>query len=295
MGFGIALSGGGTRGAAHVGVMCALEEANIMPTAISGTSAGSIVAGLYALGMMPHEMKEHIMKLEQAGSRTLVDPDYLGIFQSIVQLFLGKPITLSGFLKGEKLEKYLEHLTQGKNISELKMKTIITAVDLHSRQTIAYINALNGVKPYKNVRWRTNVKISEAMRGSCAVPAFFKPKQLDAMYLVDGGVTDVVPVDLLIAAGEPKVLAVDVSANYPLIGNGNVFDVCNHSLSIMMSCLSDYRASGEKLMLTPLLPETAGVLTFKELHQCMDVGYQAAKNIMPIIKRIFAPSFAAYP
>lgn len=63
MSFGIALSGGGTRGAAHVGVMCALEEENMLPSSVSGTSAGSIIAGLYALGMPPHEMKDKVIKL----------------------------------------------------------------------------------------------------------------------------------------------------------------------------------------------------------------------------------------
>lgn len=286
MSFGIALSGGGTRGAAHVGVMCALEEANMLPTSVAGTSAGSIVAGLYACGMAPHEMKERIIKLAKDGS-SLVDADYLGILGSIAQLFRGKPITLSGFLKGDKLEKYLNGLTNGKNISELKMKTLITAVDLKSGQTIVYINKPDGVKPLENVRWLTNIKISEAMRASCAVPAYFQPKIIDGMHLVDGGVTDVVPVDLLIAAGEPKVLAVDVSENYPYPENGNIIDVCNHSLSILMSCLSQYRASGELLSITPVIPETAGVLTFGEMLTCMDAGYRATKALMPKIKSIF--------
>jgi len=289
MSFGIALSGGGTRGAAHVGVMCALEEANMLPDAVSGTSAGSIVAGMYALGMPPHEMKDRILKLAR-DPNTLVDADYAGIFRSIIQLFLGKSITLSGFLKGDKLDKYLDDLTGGKNISELKMKTIITAVDLYSNQTIAYINRLDGLIQLKNVRWKTGIKMSDAMRASCAVPAFFQPKYMDGMCLVDGGVTDVVPVDLLIAAGEPNVLAVDLSENYPFKENSNIIDICNHSLSILMSCLSEYRSSGEKLLITPLLPETAGVLTFNEIAACMDLGYQAAKAVMPKIKRLFAPA-----
>lgn len=286
MSFGIALSGGGTRGAAHVGVMCALEEEHMLPSSVSGTSAGSIIAGLYALGMPPHEMRDMVIKLVREGA-SMVDTDYPGFCQSIIQLIRGKPITFSGFLKGDKLEKYFDKLTGGKNISELKMKTIITAVDLYSRQTIAYTNSLEGVKPFKNVRWKTNVKISEAMRASSGVPAFFQPKLMDGMCLVDGGVTDIVPVDLLIAAGEENVLGVDLSENYPYIGNGNIIEVCNHSLSILMGCLSEYRSSGEKLMITPPLPETAGVLTFNEMLRCMDAGYEETKKLMPKIKQLF--------
>jgi NTE family protein len=288
MSFGIALSGGGTRGAAHVGVLCALEEAGLLPSSVAGTSAGSIVGGLYALGMSPHEMKDKVTQLMKSGD-ALVDADYGGIFGSIVQFFRGKPLALTGFLKGDRLEKYLEELTQGKSIAALKMKTIITAVDLYTRKTIAYINAMDGVRPVRNVVWKTDVKLSAAMRASSAVPAIFQPKVLDGMCLVDGGVTDVVPVDLLIAAGVPDVLAVDVSENTPMKPDGNILDVCNNSLSILMACLAEYRSGGEQLLITPALPETAGVLTFGEVIRCMDAGYKAAADLMPIIKRRFKP------
>jgi NTE family protein len=286
MSFGIALSGGGARGAAHVGVLCALEDAHLLPTSVAGTSAGSIVAGMYALGMPPHEMKEKVLELAE-GRVSIMDADYAGILSSITQLFRGKPIKFTGFLKGDKLEKYLEGMTRGENIAALKMKTIITAVDLFSRKTIAYINTLDSVTPMKNVVWKTDVKLSAAMHASSAVPAIFQPKLMDGMCLVDGGVTDVVPVDLLIAAGEPNVLAVDLSENYPMNRDGNILDVCNNSLSILMNRLSEYRASGDKLMLIPTLPETAHVLTFDEMVPCMEAGYQAVKEQLPKIKRLF--------
>jgi NTE family protein len=286
MGFGIAFSGGGTRGAAHVGVLCALEEEGLFPTAVAGTSAGSIVAGLYALGITGKEMKDRVNELARDGAG-LIDPDYFDIVGSALELLCGKAVKLPGFLKGDKLERYLEKLTQGKSISDLKMKTIITAVDLRSRKTIAYINSAQGVRPVKNVVWKTDARLSAAMRASSAVPAFFEPVETDGLCLVDGGVTDVVPVDLLIAAGEPNVLGVDVSNNTPLSGAANIFDVCSHSLSILMSCLSEYRASGEKLMLTPPLPDTAWILTFDQMLACMDAGYRETKNQMPVIKKLF--------
>ncbi len=287
MDYAIALSGGGTRGAAHVGVMCALEEADILPRAVSGTSAGSIVAGLYASGMKPSRMRREIETLSKAG-RTIVDVDYAGIVSSLVRFILHKSVTLPGFLKGDKLEAYLNELTGGVELSQLTMKTVITAVDLYSRKTIAYVNTLDDVQVFRNVIWRSDVRLSEAMRASCAVPAYFRPKMTDGMCLVDGGVTDVVPVDLLIAAGEQRVLGVDVSANYPLDRNANFIEISNQSLSVLMACLSEYRASGEKLMLIPKLPEAAGLLTFDQMLQCMDVGYEETKKSIPLIKSIFS-------
>jgi len=288
MSFGIALSGGGTRGAAHVGVLCALEEEGLLPSAVAGTSAGSIVGGLYALGMPPRTMRETVLRLEREGEK-LIDADYVGIFGAAAGFFRGRPLKLSGFLKGDRLEKYLDGLTEGKNIQDLKMKTVITAVDLRSRKTVAFVNDPHAVRPVNNVVWKTNARLSAVMRASSAVPAFFQPKLIDGMELVDGGVTDVVPVDLLAAAGVTDILAVDVSARYPMKPGGNVLDVCSQSLSILMECLSQYRASVEKMTLTPPLPKSAGVLTFGEMVVCMEAGYRTAKEAMPKIKRIFRP------
>jgi NTE family protein len=286
MSFGIALSGGGTRGAAHVGVLCALEEAGLLPSSVAGTSAGSIVGGLYALGMPIREMKEEVIRLGEEGGK-LVDADYIGLAGALVEFFRGSPLKLTGFLKGDRLEKYLDGLTGGKSISQLGMLTIITAVDLYSRKTIAWGNTAGIVRPVANVVWKTSVKLSAAMRASSAVPAVFQPKLMDGLCLVDGGVTDVVPVDLLAAAGVSDILAVDVSENSPMKTGGNVMDVCNTSLSVLMECLSQYRSVGEKLLLKPAVPDSAGVLTFGEITVCMDAGYKAAMDAMPAIKRRF--------
>lgn len=287
MGFGIALSGGGTRGAAHVGVLCALEDAGLLPRSVSGTSAGSIVAGLYALGIPPHVMKEHVIRLAEDG-KYLIDADYFGIILSIFQFIGRKTISFSGLIKGSKLENYLDELTESANIRDLSMKTVITAVDLCSKQTIAYINSFLGVKEVPNVRWMTDIRLSEAMHASCAVPAVFQPKNIGTMCLVDGGVTDVVPVDLLIAAGEPNVLGVDLSENYAFHERDNIIEISTHSLEIMMSRLSGYRTTGEKLMLRPALPEGAGLLTFKEMIKCMEAGYEATQVMLPAIKQAFS-------
>jgi NTE family protein len=290
MGFGIAFSGGGVRGAAHVGVLCALEEERLFPSAVSGTSAGSIVAGLYALGVTGREMRAQVEKLAREGEK-LADPDYPAIAGSLLELLTGKPAGLSGLLKGRRLTEYLKALTGGKNISQLSVRTVITAVDLRSRKTIAYTSDLKGVKPMRNVVWKTDVPLYTAMRASCAVPALFEPVETDdGMCLVDGGVTDVVPVDILIAAGVKDVLGVDVSDNAPLVGPANIVEVCNRSLSILMSCLSEYRASGEKLMITPAIPENAWILSFDQAVACMDAGYRETKKLMPVIKALFQPA-----
>jgi len=286
MPFGIALSGGGTRGAAHVGVLIALEEYGMLPSSIAGTSAGSIVAGLYSTGIPPQKLREIVIEFSESGLY-FVDADYLGILRLVLQLFNHKAITLSGLLKGNRLEQYLCQLTEGKNINDVTIRTIIPAVDLNSGLTIAYTNSLNDVKQMKRVIWKTDIQICEAMRASCAVPAVFQPKIINNMCLVDGGVTDILPVDLLIAAGEINVLAIDISEDYHTPESNNIIEISSHSLSIMSGCLREYTSSGEKLLLKPSLPDHAGLLTFEQMGKRMDAGYEAARQLMPTIKKIF--------
>ncbi len=111
MGFGIALSGGGTRGAAHVGVLCALEEEGLRPTSVAGTSAGSIVAGLYALGMSGQEMKDRIYELARQGTK-LIDPDYTPS-SAVFWSSSGKKHQAAGVFEGRQAGRLFEQADKG--------------------------------------------------------------------------------------------------------------------------------------------------------------------------------------
>jgi NTE family protein len=286
MSFGIALAGGGARGAAHVGVLLALEEAGLCPRSIAGTSAGSIVAGLYATGTTPQMLKEIVIEMSGTGTYYL-DLDIKGIVKAIPQFIVNHKIDLTGLIKGNRLERFLYEQTNGKSMKDTTIRTIIPTVDINSSCTVAYTNSLENVMPIERVRWEKNILISEAMRASCAVPAVFQPKFIDSMCLVDGGVTDVLPVDLLLAAGENNVLAVDVAAGYKMPKNKNLIEISSHSLSIMSTRLKECHSHGEKLLLNPSLPEQSGLLTLEQMVACMNAGYEAANVHMSTIKAIF--------
>lgn len=286
MSFGLALSGGGSRGAAHVGVLIALEENGLIPSSISGTSAGSIVCGLYASGMDSQKLAEIVKYISQNG-KYLIDIDYLGFIKSIPKLILERSINISGIIKGNKLEKYFYKLTDGKNIRQSNIKIVIPTVDIDSGYTIAYTNSLNDVKKINKLRWKDDISIAAAMRASSSVPAAFQPRMLDGMCLVDGGVTNILPVDLLRACGEDKILAVDISKNYRSPKKNNIFEISSSSLNIMNSCLKELTSNGEKLLLKPPLPENAGLLTFEHMVECMEIGYRYTKRLIPNIKNIF--------
>lgn len=286
MSFGIALAGGGVRGTAHVGVLAALEEAGLCPSSVAGASAGSIAAGLLGSGMKAEEMKAVVYDLEQNG-KYLVDVDIKGILKCIPNTLLKREFNLTGLIKGNRLEKYLWRLTEGKNIINADRRIVIPAVDLISGQTIAYTNSREGLKPLEMVRWETEGTFAEVMRASSAVPAIFQPKEMGCCCLVDGGVTNVLPVDLLIATGEKNVIAVDIGGRYKMPEKKNIFEVASHSFNIMSSCLKELTSQGERLLLKPPLPDYAGLLTFEYAVECMQAGYDYTKNLIPVIQKVF--------
>lgn len=287
MSFGIALAGGGARGAAHVGVLLALEEAGLSPHSIAGTSAGSLVAGLYATGTTPEMLKEIIEEMSECTAYFL-DVDLLGVIRSIPQFVVERKFELTGIIKGRRMERYLYDLTDGKKMADVNLRTIIPAVDINSGNTIAYTNSMDDLKPVERVKWKTDILVSQAMRASSAFPAVFKPKFIDDMCLVDGGVTDVLPVDLLVAAGEYNVLAVDVAEDYKKPKSNNLFEISSHSFSIMSTRLKECHSHGERFLLKPNLPEESGLLTLDKMKECMTAGYEATRANMRLIKALFS-------
>ena len=117
MNYGLALSGGGAKGAVHAGVLKALEEKGLLPDVVAGTSSGSIVAGCFAAGMSISSLTEEVRYLCRNGRRYF-DPDYVGMIRLIPQLIKGDSVSLKGFLKGEKLFAYLCRITKGAKIEE---------------------------------------------------------------------------------------------------------------------------------------------------------------------------------
>lgn len=285
MGFGLVLGGGGTRGAAHVGVLLALHEAQLIPRSIAGTSAGAIVAGLYAAGIEPLMLKDMVYNLVYNGKQ-LMDVDYLGIVKGVWQLATGREVTLTGLMKGEKLYGYIYHYTKDKTMRDAKMPIVIPAVDMNSARTVAYTDRAAGKPAVTDVIWRDDVLLAQACSASAAVPIAFRPRRSGKYVLLDGGLTDNLPVSLLAAAGETNILAVDISESYEPPENENIFELASHSLSVMGRRLRQCSSAGERLLLKPKLPENAKFLDFSHMIKCMQAGYEGTKNMMPVLNSL---------
>lgn len=281
MNYGLALSGGGTRGAAHVGVLKALDEADLMPAAVAGTSAGSIVAGLLASGMEVSEMEKVVRHLSRHGNDYL-DFDYSGMLEFMPQLLAGKDVSLSGFIKGNKLLSYLCSLTLRKQLDESVVKLVIPAADLVSGKTICFTNS-DKTASLQNVKWAWDAYLCEAMMASSSVPGVFVPRKIGQYVLVDGGITYNQPSTLLQAAGAWPVIAVDIGSGYTGISDGSIVEVLSHSFSITSGLLEEYRPAKESLLLKPPLPAGAGLLTFDKMEECVEAAYGYTVGMIPEI------------
>ena len=288
--YGLALAGGGTRGAVHVGVLTALEENGLLPTQVAGASAGSIVAGLYASGMDIGKMRDTVRWLAAHGEN-YIDPNIIGVILFLPQVLLHRKTSLMGLIKGNRLSDFLCDLTEGIEIQDCKKGLLIPAVDINSGNTVVFTNLFQEKVPMsalreENVRWQKNGLLCDIMMASSSVPAVFCPRQINGFMLVDGGVTNNLPVDLLISTGVSNVIAVDIGEAYEMPKDHSIMEISFHSFSIMSRELKDCRSSGENLLLKPPIPKGSGLLTFEFMEECMESGYLYTKKMMPRIKHV---------
>lgn len=151
---GVALSGGGARGFAHVGALLALEEAGLHPDIIAGVSAGSVVAVLYAAGIKPLEIANLFARTG---------------FRTFAELSFGN----GGLFKIERFGKFIESSLNGKRkIEDLDIPTYIGATDIDNARGVAFDRG----------------EIVPRMLASCSIPIIFPPVEIDGVHYVDGGV-----------------------------------------------------------------------------------------------------------
>lgn len=284
MNFGLALSGGGLRGAAHIGVLKALEESNLYPTFISGTSAGSIIAGFYACGYSAKEMEEIVTDM----NRKIYDPDILDIAKGICQLAIGRKPTVTGILKGKKLEKLMRKLTNGIRIRDSRVPTALTGVDINNGQTIYFVSNKRGLLDNKYNKYIDNVELCKAIRVSIAIPMVFQPKDIDGIKLVDGGITDSLPVNILKKMGAKRVIGVNLGYCGSMRSDiNNLIEIGNQSVDIMEYQITLLKSTGANFILNPHIYDV-GLTDFDRIPECIERGYKAAKeNIHLIIRAIY--------
>lgn len=197
---GIAFGGGGAKAAAEIGVLKTIEKAGLRVDYVAGTSMGAVIGGLYAAGYSAHEL-DSLMTTEEWLS--LFDENEIGITEA------GNDRTVFGLVKGDVFEDYLRQalLKKGcKNIGDTKKVSHVTFACIASN--IVTKNDLSEV-----VLKQDDVDMARAIRASMTFPAplvGYKPISLNGMLLVDGGMLNNLPVDVVKDMGAEKVIAIDL-------------------------------------------------------------------------------------
>jgi NTE family protein len=247
---GLALGGGAARGFAHVGVIQVLEEAGIRPDMVVGTSAGSLVAALYASGRNGAQLQQVAESLEEAA---LTDWTL--------------PIFGRGALKGEALARYVSSLVNHKLIEEMPMPLGIVATDLGSGQGVLFRRGSTGT----------------AVRASSAVPSVFQPVTIAGRDYVDGGLVSPVPVGFTRQMGADLVIAVDISSPPEGQATGDSLQILLQTFAIMSKSINRFELKEADVVVRPAL---AGVKSadFTAKRRSIEAGRRAMQQALPQLR-----------
>ena len=282
MKIGLCLSGGGIKGAAHIGVIKALEEENIKFDCVAGTSSGSIVASLYAMGYTPEEMLELFKNYGKEISKV----DWCIIFKLILGLILKRKICVEGLNKGTKIEKIINRSAKKKNIkviSDIKMPLIIPSVNLYDGSIYMFTSQQNERKYSDEVITVNNIDIGKAVEASCSYPGIFCPTNYNNQKLVDGGVRENTPWKELKNIGAEKIISVVFEEKKKEKKNVNMLDCITGSMGIMMHELYNYEIEGIEYLLK-IKTDKIWLLDIEKTEELYKIGYEITKKKIKEIK-----------
>lgn len=246
MTIGLVLSGGGMRGAAHIGVIKALEEAEIFPTHISGTSAGAIVGALYAYGYN----WEEILKFYQ--SVQILD---------ITKYALGKP----GFIDAEKFYSKFSTYLKDDNFNALQKVLTITATDV-----------LKG-----KLKLFRKGELIKPILASAAFPGVFTPVKIKNSYYIDGGALNNFPVETLESSCDVIIGSYVNSYDDVTIKDlKHSYDVVERAFKLK-SVKDDYaKFDACDLIVSPKELSMYGTFSTKYVNEIFKIGYEANKKAL---------------
>lgn len=247
---GLALGGGAARGFAHIGVIQALEDAGIHADLVVGTSAGSLVAALYASGKTGVDLQRLALSMEES---TFADWTL--------------PLFNRGLLRGEALSRYVSAQVGGRLIEQMPLPLGIVATDLRSGQGVLFRRG----------------DTATAVRASSAIPALFEPVRVADREFVDGGLVAPVPVRYAREMGADLVIAVDISAVPDNQTPRDTLQVLLQTVSIMIKSINQFELRQADIVVRPAL---AGIASsdFGARRQAIEAGRVAMHSLLPDLR-----------
>lgn len=247
---GLALGGGAARGFAHVGVLQVLEEAGIKPDLVVGTSAGSLVAALYASGRNGQQLQQVAMTMDEAAFADWT-----------------LPLFNRGVLRGEALGRYVNGQVNNRLIENMAVPLGIVATDLNTGQGVLFRRGDTGT----------------AVRASSAVPAVFVPVKIGSQEFVDGGLVSPVPVRYARQMGGEVIIAVDISSAPEGNPSGDSIHLLLQTFAIMGKSINSWELKDAEVPVRPALAGMSGA-DFAGKRRAIDAGRAAMLAALPKLK-----------
>lgn len=277
MGKALCFSGGGIKAFAHIGALKALEESNLKFDMVAGTSSGSIVAILYALGYSSSDMyktlKKYLKKVKYI--------DIKNFFKIIGGLLFTGRIIVDGLNSGNFLTKAMKEICIENNVfkmNDIKMPVAIPAVNLENGEVIIFSSKEIRQNISDEIRYIVDAPIEVAVRSSCSFPVVFSPCMYKKMQLVDGGVRENVAWKELKEMGADSVLGINfASKSKEDECYENMIDIAVRSIGLMEHELSNYELDGIDELIT-IKTKKIGLLDTRDIEYLYNEGYKFAKK-----------------
>ncbi|HEY7416655.1 MAG TPA: patatin-like phospholipase family protein, partial [Ktedonobacteraceae bacterium] len=261
---GLALGAGAAKGYAHIGVLRALEQAGLPVDYIAGTSIGGVVAALYALGYSPEATADILDQVGQAAFR------------------LTLPTT--ALLSNVGLRTRMQKITGQKRIEELAVPLALVAADLTTWQEVVF---------QRGLLWA-------AVLASMSIPGIYPPQRIGDHLLIDGGVLNPVPSDIVTEMGADRVVAIKLSnreassrkwadASEPISSGPTILQTMLRSIELMQSKFSANTAATATILIEPILRESSGkgLRNFSQGRRFIPLGEAAAEEALPRLMTVF--------
>ncbi len=285
MKLGVALSGGGIRGIAHAGALKALEDNGINVDVIGGTSSGSLIASLYALGYSPY----YIYILFKKYAKDIAQINSAPIISGIGNFMMNKKVVFSGLKTGESIEQAYNQLALKKGIRKISdingIPLVIPAVDVGNSKEYVFTNKIP-INTKDESQYITDISIGKAVRASSSFPAVFCPCEFREHKFLDGGVLDNIPVIEVKKQGADKVIAINFKAD-DIDKNSNIMDIAMRTIDIMGNKISEESLEKSDYILT-IATDKTGLLDVEKLDSCYQYGYKAVIKNLEKIKEIIS-------
>lgn len=240
----LALGGGSVLGALHIGVLQAFEEHGIIIKAISGTSAGAIVATLYAFGKSPKEIEDIVLELEWSGLLNVTFSKY-------------------GFLSNKKIGNFIKRHIGEKNIEEAKIALSIVTTDITTGEKVTLKHG----------------DVAKAVMASTCVPGIFVPVEIEKRLLVDGGIVENVPLNSLQNKEVDYKIGVDLLCDNSIKKPSNMIEVLYNSFYFLVKANKKAQTKEADIIIQPNLLGF-NTIDMSQMKDLIKLGYEEAQKAL---------------